>query len=62
MDEILNLIKSVSEGFPSYFCGLSALCAALVNFSNRPIGIINFEKLLSKLYRRHYDLVSVFKV
>ena len=25
MDEILNLIESVSEGFPSYFSGLKAL-------------------------------------
>ena len=34
----------------------------LVNFSIRAIGIINLEKLFSKFYRRHYELVSKFKV
>ena len=24
LDEILNLIESVSEGFPTYFCGVVA--------------------------------------
>ena len=32
------------------------------NFSVRAIGIINFEKLFSKYYRRHYELVLKFKV
>ena len=34
----------------------------LVNFSVRAIGIINFEKLFSKYYLRHYELVLKFKV
>ena len=34
----------------------------LINFSVRAIGIISFEKLYSKYYRRHYELVSKFKV
>ena len=34
----------------------------LPNFSNRAIGIINFEEPLSKFYRRHYELVSKFNV
>ena len=34
----------------------------LVNFSIRAIGLINLEKLSSKFYRRHYELVSKFKV
>ena len=31
-------------------------------FSIRVIGIINFEKLFQNFYRRHYELVSKFKV
>ena len=49
LDEILNLIESVSEEFPSYFC-------------IRGIGIINVEKFFFKLYRRNYELVFKFKV
>ena len=26
LDEILNLIESVSEGFPSYFCNILMFC------------------------------------
>ena len=32
------------------------------NFSNRAIGIINFEKIFSKFYRRHYELISKYIV
>ena len=32
------------------------------NFSNRAIGIINFEKTFSKFYRRHYELISKYNV
>ena len=32
------------------------------NFSNRAIGIINFEKTFSKFYRRHYELTSKYNV
>ena len=31
-------------------------------FSSRAIGIINFEKIFSKFYRRHYQLISNFNV
>ena len=31
-------------------------------FSNRAIGIINFEKTFSKFYRRHYELISKYNV
>ena len=31
-------------------------------FSNRDIGIINFEKTFSNFYRRHYELISKFNV
>ena len=34
----------------------------LLNFFTRAIGIINFEEYFSKFYRRHYELVSKFKV
>ena len=34
----------------------------LPNFSNRVIGFINFERPVSKLYRRHNSLVSQFNV
>ena len=30
MDEILNLIESVSEGFPSYFCIVELLCCVII--------------------------------
>ncbi|MEW8547723.1 MAG: hypothetical protein AB2693_29800, partial [Candidatus Thiodiazotropha sp.] len=30
--------------------------------SSRVIGIINFEKLFSKFYRRHYELIAKFNV
>ena len=32
------------------------------NFSNRVIGIINFEKTFSKFYRSHYELISKYNV
>ena len=31
LDEILNLIESVSEGFPSYSCSLRLLCVSFMN-------------------------------
>ena len=31
-------------------------------FSNRVIGIISLERLFSKFYRRHYNLISKFNV
>ena len=31
-------------------------------FSSRAIGIINFEKTISKFYRRLYELISKFNV
>ena len=34
----------------------------LLNIYNRAIGIINLEKTFSKFYRRHFELVSKFKV
>ena len=34
----------------------------LRNFLNNAIGIINFAKPFSKLYRRYSDLISKFKV
>ena len=30
----------------------------MFNFSSRVIGIINFEKTFSKLFRRHFELIS----
>ena len=54
LDEILNLIESVSEGFPSHFL--------LQNFSDKDIDIINFVKAFSKFYRRHFDIVSKYNV
>ena len=48
MDEILNLIESVSEGFPSYFSIVAtciavyfAVCHALYNNKNKNIGKID---------------------
>ena len=32
------------------------------NFSNRAIGITNFEKPFSKYYCRHYELISKYNV
>ena len=32
------------------------------NFLNRVIGIISLERLFSKFYRRHYELISKFNV
>ena len=32
------------------------------NFSNRAIGIINFETHFSKFYRRHYEMISIYHV
>ena len=33
-----------------------------LNFSSRAIGIINFKKIFSKFYRRHYEFISKFNV
>ena len=34
----------------------------LLNFSNKAIGTITLERLFSKFYRRHHELVSKFNV
>ena len=34
----------------------------MLNFLNRVIGIISRERLFSKFYRRHYELISKFNV
>ena len=42
LDEILNLIESVSEGFPSYFCISELLCLCCVEIlKNLPVDSLN---------------------
>ena len=42
LDEILNLIESVSEGFPSYFCTSELLCLCCVEIlKNLPVDSLN---------------------
>ena len=51
MDEILNLIESVSEGFPSYFFNLSSYisCLTIPNILTFPL----FFPLISARERTH---------
>ena len=45
----------------NYECCLIIGCQC-IDFSNRAIGIINFEKTFSKFYHRHYELISKYNV
>ena len=54
LDEILNLIESVSEDFPSY-----SLTAKLLRQGYR---YHKLRKAFSKFYRRHFDIVSKYNV
>ena len=62
MDEILNLIESVPEGFPSYFCISELLCLCCVEIvKNLPVH--SFNALIIPILRDclpNYFLVFLF--
>ena len=45
LDEILNLIESVSEGFPSYFCIILS-CTCIIDYLSYCNFILSESKLL----------------
>ena len=66
MDEVLNLIESVSKGFPTYSSHVDDF-----NTRNKVLtakllrqGYIyhKLRKAFSKFYRRHFDIVSKYNV
>ena len=73
LDEILNLIESVSEGFLPTLTRFARRSSHVKDFNERK-KILNgkllyqsyryhkLRKAFSKFYRRHYELVSKFKV
>ena len=78
LDEILNLIESVSEGFPSYFyisqlIRFARVSSHVTDFNARnkilPTKLLQqgyryhkLRKAFSKSYRRHHELVPKVKV
>ena len=57
----LNLF-ALLECLVIWLISMPVIKVKLPNFSKRAIGIMNFERLFSKFYRRHYELVSKFNV
>ena len=50
LNEIWDVIESVSEGFLTY------------SFSDKDIDIVKFVRRFSKFYRWHFDIVSTYNV
>ena len=55
MDEILNLIESVSEGFPSYFCEKSYI------ISGHCLKVYYILLIVMKIVERTFTLLYRFK-
>ena len=51
LDEILNLIESVSEGFPSYFCISELLCLCYVEIFKKHLPVHSFHALIIPIPR-----------
>ena len=51
LDEILNLIESVSEGFPSYSCSFGLLCVSFVNAYQFVLMLLSLLVLIPDHYR-----------
>ena len=69
MDEVLNLIESVSEGFPTYSSHVDdfntrnkVLTAKLLRQETQGYIYHKLRKAFSKFYRRHFDKVSKYNV
>ena len=57
MDEILNLIESVSEGFPSY----SLYPDPVLNIYGSPIPVVEEAKLLGLLFDKKLSFIPHIK-